>query len=142
MYSVQEYNLLFPGWKENPVEFDSTFNESRYTWAWGSPDILPMFAKGASGGHVFTSMYQNLEEDFGNEDASKLDTWVFNEVRGFFGSARKNETLKKMLHEVQIVFFLHLLGMTSFLNSGLPRSSNPVSPFNENSIYCMKSIEQ
>ena len=77
-----------------------------------------MFAKGASGGHVFTSMYKNVEEDFGNEDASKLDTWVFNEVRGFFGSARKNETLKKMLHKRQIVFFLHLLGMIYFVNTG------------------------
>lgn len=117
--SFQVHCLLFPGWKENPVEFDSTFNESRYTWAWGSPDILPMFAKGASGSHVFTSMYKNVEEDFGNEDASKLDTWVFNEVRGFLGSARKNKTLKRMLHEGQIVFFLHLLGMMSFLNTGL-----------------------
>ena len=72
-----------------------------------------MFAKGASGGHVFTSMYKNVEEDFANEDAAKLDTWVFNEVRRFFGAANSNETLKKMLHEEQIVFFFHLLGKIS-----------------------------
>ena len=92
------------------MEFDSTFNESRYTWSWGSPDILPMFAKGASGNHVFTSMYEDVAEDFANEDAAKLDTWVFNEVRKFFSASMNNETLKRMLHEEKIVFFFHLLG--------------------------------
>ncbi|PFX32592.1 GPI ethanolamine phosphate transferase 1 [Stylophora pistillata] len=118
----EDVSAVAKGWKENPVEFDSTFNESRYTWAWGSPDILPMFAKGASGDHVFTSMYEDVAEDFANEDAAKLDTWVFNEVRNFFSAARNNETLKRMLHEEKIVFFFHLLGIDTNGHAHRPTS--------------------
>jgi len=71
----------FIGWKENPVEFDSVFNESRHTWSWGSPDILPMFAKGAHDGHVHAHSYTSDAEDFGGADSSKLDTWVFDRVK-------------------------------------------------------------
>ena len=60
---------------------------------------------------MFTSMYPDVAEDFADEDAAKLDTWVFDEVREFFDGVRTNETLKKMLFQGQIVFFLHLLGL-------------------------------
>lgn len=55
-------------------------------------------------------MYKNVAEDFADEDAAKLDTWVFDQVREFFGAAKNNKTLKQMLSQGQIVLFLHLLG--------------------------------
>ena len=57
------------------------FNESAYTWSWGSPDILPMFARGAHGGHVHVEMYPAASEDFAGADSSLLDTWVFDKVK-------------------------------------------------------------
>ncbi|XP_060134011.1 GPI ethanolamine phosphate transferase 1 isoform X3 [Zootoca vivipara] len=107
----EDVSAVARGWKENPVEFDSVFNESKYTWSWGSPDILPMFAKGATGDHVYTHCYEAEKEDFGTEDASLLDTWVFDHVKDFFRSARNNKTLLSKLHERKVVFFLHLLGI-------------------------------
>ncbi|XP_048219309.1 GPI ethanolamine phosphate transferase 1 isoform X1 [Perognathus longimembris pacificus] len=118
----EDVSAVAKGWKENPVEFDSLFNESKYTWSWGSPDILPMFAKGASGDHVYTYSYDAEREDFGSQDATKLDSWVFDNVKDFFHAARKNQTLFSKVNEEKIVFFLHLLGIDTNGHAHRPSS--------------------
>ncbi|XP_041375435.1 GPI ethanolamine phosphate transferase 1-like [Gigantopelta aegis] len=119
----EDVSAVAKGWKENPVEFDSVFNESRATWSWGSPDILPMFAKGASGDHVFTDSYTSAEEDFASANAARLDIWVFDKVTEFLAAARGNATLYEKLHQDKIVFFLHLLGLDTNGHSHKPYSS-------------------
>nr|XP_033790893.1 GPI ethanolamine phosphate transferase 1 isoform X1 [Geotrypetes seraphini] len=118
----EDVSAVAKGWKENPVEFDSVFNESKYTWSWGSPDILPMFAKGASGDHIYTHCYSAEKEDFATQDASKLDTWVFDGVKDFFRSAQNNQTLLSKLNENKIVLFLHLLGLDTNGHAHRPSS--------------------
>lgn len=118
----EDVSAVAKGWKENPVEFDSVFNESKYTWSWGSPDILPMFAKGASGDHVYTYCYKAENEDFGAEDATKLDTWVFDHVKNFFQAARSNQTLFSKVNEEKVVLFLHLLGIDTNGHAHRPNS--------------------
>ncbi|VDH91828.1 phosphatidylinositol glycan, class N [Mytilus galloprovincialis] len=118
----EDVSAVAKGWKENPVEFDSVFNQSRNTWSWGSPDILPMFAKGASGDHVFTEMYTSDEEDFAASHASDLDTWVFDKVKAFFEGAKSDRDLYEKLQKDKIVFFLHLLGIDTNGHSHKPHS--------------------
>ncbi|KAK7483067.1 hypothetical protein BaRGS_00025730 [Batillaria attramentaria] len=118
----EDVSAVAKGWKENPVEFDSVFNESRFTWSWGSEDILPMFAKGATGSHVMMKCYPQHLEDFAHSDMTQLDRWVFNEVKKFFASAEKNETLRDMLQKDKLVFFLHLLGIDTTGHSRKPHS--------------------
>lgn len=70
------------------------FNQSSRTWGWGSPDILPMFSKGVSGGRMSGFHYAHEYEDFSAEDVSKLDTWVFDRMDEFFAGARDDVHLQ------------------------------------------------
>ncbi|KAL9105859.1 MAG: hypothetical protein Q9227_009022 [Pyrenula ochraceoflavens] len=106
----EDVSAVTTGWKLNPVNFDSVFNRSRHTWSWGSPDILPMFKEGAVPGRIDAYTYSEEDEDF-TQDATQLDTWVFDHVKQLFNAAKTNVTLDAALRDDKVVFFLHLLGL-------------------------------
>lgn len=122
----EDVSAVTRGWQENPVKFDSVFNQSRHTWSWGSPDILPMFAKGAVDGRVDTFVYDAALEDFADADASKLDTWVFDRVADLFQRAKTDQELASELREDKIVFFLHLLGLDTNGHAHRPKSTEVI----------------
>ncbi|CAG9802616.1 unnamed protein product [Chironomus riparius] len=103
----EDPSALFKGWKENAVEFDSVFNRSRKTYAWGSPDIVPIFSKGTN--RVVADCYESKDEEFSESAQTQhLDKWVFDKVKEFLND---NDKIKEIKEQDKIVFFLHLLGM-------------------------------
>ncbi|CAB4054808.1 PIGN [Lepeophtheirus salmonis] len=65
----EDPSAITKGWKENPVDFDTVFNQSSRSYAWGSPDILPMFSRGTP--HMKSWMYAHEFEDFSANDLKK-----------------------------------------------------------------------
>lgn len=122
----EDVSAVTHGWQDNPVPFDSVFNRSHHTWSWGSPDILPMFAKGATPGRVDMFTYDAEWEDFADSDASKLDTWVFKQVKKFFKRAENDSTLAREISQEKVVFFLHLLGIDTNGHSHRPTSKEVI----------------
>ncbi|KAJ5543089.1 hypothetical protein N7535_005518 [Penicillium sp. DV-2018c] len=118
----EDVSSVTTGWKMNPVNFDSVFNQSRHTWSWGSPDILPMFKEGAVPGRVDAEMYSEELEDF-TVDATHLDTWVFSKVQDLFEAAKTDPDLDRKLREDKLVFFLHLLGLDTTGHAFRPYSN-------------------
>jgi GPI ethanolamine phosphate transferase 1 len=71
MCVLKLFLLFYAGWKANPVEFDSVFNQSRHTISFGSPDIVPIFCRSIP--HSTWGTYPHEYEDF----ATGLIYWQF-----------------------------------------------------------------
>ncbi|OMH81934.1 GPI ethanolamine phosphate transferase 1 [Zancudomyces culisetae] len=107
----EDVSAVTKGWKMNPVKFDSLINQTRYTWSFGSPDILPMFAEGATDKtKVETIMYGAESEDFGGA-AWHLDEFVYLKVKEMFETAKVDGGLRDKLNKDKIVIFMHMLGL-------------------------------
>lgn len=79
----EDVSAVALGWKHNPVPFDSTLNQSKMAWMWGSPDILQLFSN-IPISKCYSDFYSSNEEDFNSENAKKLDEWVFQRTTVFF----------------------------------------------------------
>ncbi|XP_050271351.1 uncharacterized protein LOC126714970 [Quercus robur] len=116
----EDPSAVTKGWKANPVEFDSVFNRSHHTFAFGSPDIVPIFCGAVP--HSTWNTYPHEYEDFAT-DASFLDEWSFDQFQSLLNRSNEDSKLKELLLQDNLVIFLHLLGCDSNGHAHRPFSS-------------------
>lgn len=102
----EDPSAVLRGWKSNPIDFDTVFNRSSQTYAWGANDVLNVFSHVSNGGEINLRFY-NHDLDFSpGYDAYEEDEWVFKRVKLLL--QQKREALQRAQN---VVFFLHLLGL-------------------------------
>ncbi|VDL61271.1 unnamed protein product [Hymenolepis diminuta] len=78
-----------PGWQANAVEFDSIFNRSYRAFAWGGPDVVPMFQPLNRVGdeRVKIESYPHEMLDFTAENLTQVDDWVVDKFADFMANS-------------------------------------------------------
>ncbi|KAI0327602.1 alkaline phosphatase-like protein [Cubamyces sp. BRFM 1775] len=106
----EDVSDITKGWAATPTNFDSVFNQSAATFAFGAPDILPIFSHR---GKVDMWSYAEIQVDPTDEDARILDQWVLGKLRQLFTNSTADSGLDAWLRGDRVVFFLHLGGLDS-----------------------------
>ncbi|KAG6440454.1 hypothetical protein O3G_MSEX001317 [Manduca sexta] len=120
----EDPSAVAKGWKENPVDFDSVFNQTKHTWCWGAYDIVNIFTKGHDD-HITGNVFDPYDSSFStSQNTTLLDAWVFHSVSDLFLSAKKNEEEADKLSKKKIIFFLHLLGTDTSGHTHKPKTPN------------------
>ncbi|KYN03627.1 PREDICTED: GPI ethanolamine phosphate transferase 1 [Cyphomyrmex costatus] len=132
----EDPSAIFKGWQDNPVDFDSVFNQSHATWAWGSPDIIPIFTKDSKHnvyGQSYPSTWQDFDTKLSNQ-TRRLDSWVFDAYLKWLQSSVA-ETVR---NQNGIILFFHLLGCDTLGHANKPNSREYVDNMN----YVDQRIEE
>ncbi|KAJ0043227.1 hypothetical protein Pint_19518 [Pistacia integerrima] len=122
----EDPSAVTKGWKGNPVEFDSVFNQSQYTISDGSPDIVPIFVEPChtAPGILFLLTMKTLQLVRSvNFYVSFLDEWSFDQFQSLLNRYNEDPKLKELLLQDNLVIFLHLLGCDSKGHAHRPFSS-------------------
>ncbi|KAH3767326.1 phosphatidylinositol glycan [Pelomyxa schiedti] len=117
----EDVSAVTKGWKSNPVEFDSVFNESHWSYGFGSPDIVPMFVPSTTFPNMNSFTYSSHQEDFG-KDASHLDKWVYDKLTELLQNASTDSVLWDNVRHPRNIFFLHLLALDTLGHAHKPSS--------------------
>ncbi|XP_025742517.1 GPI ethanolamine phosphate transferase 1 isoform X3 [Callorhinus ursinus] len=113
----EDVSAVAKGWKENPVGFDSLINESKYTWSWGSPDILTMFAKGIdTNGHAHRPTSREYKDNVKVVDDGIKE--IVSMLEHFYGNDGKTAFIFTSDH-----------GMTDWGFHGAGHPSETLTPF-------------
>ncbi|XP_067634313.1 GPI ethanolamine phosphate transferase 1 [Eurosta solidaginis] len=110
------------GWKRNPVDFDSVFNRSSFTYAWGAADILHIFSNMVGVDceqRLLIDAYDHELDFSGRYKTYELDKWVFKRAKQLL--TRKAAELRK---QGRVIFFLHLLGLDTAGHVHKPGTEN------------------
>lgn len=119
----EDPSAIAKGWKENPVDFDSVFNQTLYTWCWGTYDIVNIFTKGLTDDHIVVNDFDPYDQSFSTDkNTTYLDSWVFDKVKKFFKSAKHDYSLNAKLQKKKIVLFMHLLGTDTSGHTHKPKT--------------------